>query len=68
MDAQVEVAPKINEYLTIKAAAAFLGVTPNTLRNWDTLNKIKTYRNPQNKYRMYRLEDLESLLQDIGCK
>lgn len=29
---------KISEYLSIKKAAAFIGVTENTLRNW---KKIK---------------------------
>ena len=26
---------KINEYMNIKKAAEFLGVTANTLRNWE---------------------------------
>lgn len=56
---------KIDEYMRIKEAAEFLGVTPNTLRNWEKEQKIKVYRNPQNQYRLYKREDLEKLLEKI---
>lgn len=56
---------KIDEYMSIKEAATFLGVSPNTLRNWEKEKKIKVYRNPQNRYRLYKREDLETLLNRI---
>jgi MerR family transcriptional regulator, copper efflux regulator len=56
---------KITDYLSVKNAACFLGVTPNTLRNWERNKKIATYRNPQNTYRLYKKEDLEQLLNSI---
>lgn len=56
---------KITDFLTIKIAAQMLGVTPNTLRNWEKAKKISTYRNPLNKYRLYRKEDLEQLLANL---
>jgi len=56
---------KISEYLKIGEAAELLGVTENTLRNWEKDNKIKTYRNPINEYRLYKTSELESLLQQI---
>ncbi len=56
---------KINEYINIKEAAHVLGVTPNTLRNWEQAEKVQVYRNPKNSYRLYDKEHLESLLQDI---
>lgn len=56
---------KIADYLKIKAAADFLGVTANTLRNWEKEKKIIVYRNPQNSYRLYKKEDLEKLLNNI---
>jgi MerR family transcriptional regulator, copper efflux regulator len=56
---------KITDYLTIQNAAAFLGVTPNTLRNWEKDKKITVYRNPQNDYRLCKKEDLENLLKNI---
>ena len=45
---------KIIDYLTIQQAAQFLGVAPNTLRNWERGNKITPYRNPLNRYRLYK--------------
>lgn len=56
---------KINDYFTILQAAKFLGVVPNTLRNWEKGNKITSYRNPLNHYRLYKKEDLEKLLNSI---
>lgn len=56
---------KITEYLTIKEAAEFLGISPSTLRNWEKQGKLSTHRNPVNSYRLYRKEDLERLLKQI---
>lgn len=56
---------KIIDYLTIKEAAQFLGVVPNTLRNWERAKKITAYRNPLNHYRLYKKEDLQTLLTNI---
>ena len=53
------------EYLTIKDAADFLGVSPSTLRNWDRSGKLETHRNPLNGYRLYRKAELEALLKTI---
>jgi len=57
---------KINEYMNIKKAAEFLGVTANTLRNWEKEKKLKVCRNPKNKYRLYIKEELEQLLKNIN--
>jgi MerR family copper efflux transcriptional regulator len=56
---------RIADYLTIYQAAKFVGVTPNTLRNWEKCQKLRVYRNPQNQYRLYKQEDLEALLNTI---
>ena len=56
---------KISDYLKIGEAANMLGITMNTLRNWEEENKIKVYRNPINKYRLYKREDLEEILKQI---
>lgn len=56
---------RITEYLTIKEAAEFLGISPGTLRNWEKQGKLATHRNPVNSYRLYRKEDLEGLLKSI---
>lgn len=57
---------RIDEYLHVKQASEFLGVTANTLRNWEREKKLKAYRNPQNHYRLYDKEDLEQLLKNIN--
>jgi len=56
---------KLDEYMNITEAAKFIGVTANTLRNWEKEKKIKVYRNPLNQYRLYKKEDLEELLKKI---
>ena len=53
------------DYLTIKEAAEFLGVTPLTLRNWDKNGKFLAGRHPINNYRLYRKKDLEMLLEQM---
>lgn len=54
--------PRLSDYLTIKEAAEFLGVSQNTLRNWGRSGKIKERRNPVNGYRLYSENELKSLL------
>lgn len=49
-------------YITIKEAAAFLGVNPMTLRNWDKQGKLKSRRHPINGYRLYKRDDLKRIL------
>lgn len=55
----------LQDYLTIKEAAEYLGVTPNTLRNWGRDGKIKERRNPLNGYRLYMKAELDRLLKKI---
>ena len=47
------------KYISIKDAAALLGVTPLTLRNWDKKGILTAYRNPVNNYRVYRMDQIE---------
>ena len=58
--------PKLDDYLQIREAAMFLGVSPNTLRNWGREEKIAELRHPVNNYRLYRRSDLEELLRQVG--
>ncbi|EMB14844.1 transcriptional regulator, MerR family protein [Rhodopirellula europaea 6C] len=55
---------KLDNYLTIKNAAAFLGVSQNTVRNWGRAGKIPMHRNPVNGYRLFKQSDLEQLLNE----
>lgn len=54
-----------NLYITIKQASKILGVSPLTLRNWDKNGKLKARRHPMNNYRVYKIEDLEKVMQEI---
>ena len=54
-----------NLYITIKQASKVLGVSPLTLRNWDTSGKLKAHRHPMNNYRVYKIEDLETVIKQI---
>ena len=55
----------LQDYLRIKEAAAFLGVSESTLRNWGRDGKIPTYRHPINRYRLYKKAELEAVLHEI---
>lgn len=58
----------LKDYMSIKEASEYLGVSSETLRRWDNLKKLKSYRNPINKYRLYKKNDLESFLKRIKQK
>lgn len=52
----------MNKYITIKDAAKILGVSKITLRNWDKSAKLKALRHPFNNYRVYKIEDIEKVI------
>ena len=53
---------KLDSFLTVAAAAEYLGVSPNTIRNWGRDGKIKQHRHPINNYRLFKTVDLDRLL------
>lgn len=55
----------IHRYISIREAAALVGVTPLTLRNWDKKGTLTSYRNPVNNYRVYRMDQIELFLRKI---
>jgi len=55
----------LSEYLTIHDASTYLGVSPNTLRNWGRDGKVPMHRHPINKYRLFKRSDLEEILKQI---
>ncbi len=57
---------KINDYMKITEAAEFLGVNPETLRNWEKAKKMVSFRHPISGYRLYKKEYLEQFLKDLG--
>lgn len=55
----------MNKYITIKDASGILGVSKITLRNWDRSGKLKAHRHPFNNYRVYKIEDIDKVLEMI---
>ena len=54
-----------NLYITIRQASKILGVSPLTLRTWAKNGKLKAHRHPMNNYRVYKIEDLETVIREI---
>ena len=52
--------------LTVKGAATFLGVAPNTIRAWGAASKIPEYRHPMNNYRLYKERELKRVARSLG--
>ena len=55
----------LRDFLRISEAAEYLGVSPNTLRNWENAGKIVAHRHPVNGYRLFKQEELDELLRPI---
>ena len=53
-------------YIRVKEAAEMLGVCLNTIRAWGAAGKIPEYRHPVNRYRLYKREELEQLMQPLN--
>jgi len=55
----------LRDFLRISEAAEYLGVSPNTLRNWENAGKIAAHRHPVNDYRLFKQEELDALLSQL---
>ena len=55
----------LKDFLRISEAAEYLGVSPNTLRNWENAGKIAAHRHPVNGYRLFKQEELDALLDQV---
>lgn len=51
-----------SDYVSLKDASKLLNVSPATLRNWDKSKKLIAKRHPINKYRLYKLSEIRSLM------
>ena len=49
-------------YFTINKFSKIVGVTPQTLRNWDKTEKLKPHHTTENGYRYYSEEQLKQVL------
>ena len=56
------------EYLSSKTVSKKLGVTAQTLRNWDREGKLKPAYVKSNGYRYYSLDDILSFTQERKTK
>jgi len=55
-------------YVTIKSAADIVGVSVETLRNWDKSGKLATRRDPRNNYRLYDISRIQKLATEHKIK
>lgn len=55
----------LRNFLQISEAAEYLGVSPNTLRNWENAGKIAAHRHPVNGYRLFKQMELDALLSHL---
>lgn len=55
----------LRDFLRISEAAEYLGVSPNTLRNWENAGKISAHRHPVNRYRLFKKKELDALLSQL---
>ena len=52
----------LRHYLTTRQVAKMLGVSINTVYRWLKAEKIaEPYRNPENNYRLWTVEDLQQM-------
>ena len=57
---------KLSDYLRISEAAEYLGISPNTFRNWVDGGKVVAIRHPVNDYRLFQRADLDALLKQVA--
>lgn len=57
---------KLNEYLTVAQAAAYLGCSADTLRRYDRSNKLPARKNPHTGYRLYLPSELDDFLRKVA--
>ena len=55
----------MDNFVTISSAATILGVSKMTLRNWDHNGKLRAHRHPFNNYRVYKMTDLDKVIEAI---
>ena len=53
---------KINDFMTVGDAAAYLGVSKDSLRRWDRASKLQARRHPVSRYRLLSLTFIPYIL------
>lgn len=54
-----------NDYYSLSEAAEVLGKSKETLRRWDRDGKLDAVREPVSNYRVYRKEDINSIIEPL---
>lgn len=57
---------RVNEYLTSGEAANLLGISKITLKNWHTTGKLIAHVNPITRFRLYRLVDINNIIEKLN--
>lgn len=60
--------PEADDYLTVAQAARFVGVSPATLRRWDSAGTLVAIRRPGSNYRYYRTSDLAPFKLEVDAE
>ena len=55
-------------YVTIKSASEIIGVSIETLRNWDKTGKLSSKRDGKNGYRLYSISQIQKLVTEHKIK
>jgi len=58
----------MSKQYTIEEAATYLGLTSQTLRNWDKSGKINCIREPGSNYRLFSEDELDSIKSSVKPK
>lgn len=58
----------MDKYLSVSQAAEKIGVNPQTLRRWDKTGKFTSLRHPINNYRVYKDDQVETLMRELILK
>ena len=56
---------RVSDYLKIREAARYLGVSPDSLRRWDAAGKLRARRHPISNFRLYLRSDLDQFLTQL---
>ncbi len=58
----------MSKFYTVDEAATYLGLTPQTLRNWDKAGKIDCVRDPGSNYRLFSEDELNAIKRTVKPK
>lgn len=56
----------MKDLLEVKEASEALGVSKQTIKNWEKKGFISSTRHPVSRYRLYKRHDLQALLDKIN--